>query len=159
MLTPALPFPAASKRCTVNYSAEISLSIGTGWFGCAGSRLAGVKGRGGEVWKRRCSSPSSAGFGARAGLWKQQQEVPVVPSSLPERAGAGIQYQLYVVRMDSATHQPVPAHPFLFVMTRLGAAGGRGRYAAQGERSPVAPSSKHRLQSGLVPRQILSKEQ
>lgn len=40
-----------------------------------------------------------------------------------------------------------------------GAAGRRGCYIAQGEHSPMVPSSKHRLKSELLYRQTLSKVQ
>lgn len=95
MLMPALPFPASSKRCTVNYSGEISLSIGTGWFDFAGSRLVGAKGRVGEVWKRTAAGTEAPALRwLQAGVWKQQQELLMAPSSLPEGAGAGIRYWL-----------------------------------------------------------------
>lgn len=67
MLTPALPFPASSKRCTVNYSGEISLSVGAGWFDFAGSRLAGTKGRSGEVRKGPAAGPRAPGLGGLEG--------------------------------------------------------------------------------------------
>lgn len=56
-LTPALPFPASSKRCTVNYSREISLSTGTDWFDFACSRLEGRMGGIGAIWEQQVLKP------------------------------------------------------------------------------------------------------
>lgn len=140
MLTPALPFPASSKRCTVNYSGEISLSIGSGWFDFAGSRLLSVKGRTGKVWKcSRSSGPSSAlslGWGLEAaaaaaadGSWVLARENWCWNSSSTVSCALGLCY-------TPACSSFIPSSSSCL---NWGAAGRRGCYVAQGERTPVVP--------------------
>lgn len=118
-----IAIPCSSQRCEDNYSGEISLS--TGWFDFAGSRLVGVKGRVGELWKGPAAgAPALCWF--QAGVWKQQhQELLMPPGSLP---GAGIQHKLCVLGLCHTTACSSPPLP-------LASAGGRGPCIAQREQS------------------------
>lgn len=143
-----IAIPCSSQRCEGNYSGETSLSAG--WFDFAGSRLAGMKGRVGELWKGPAAgAPAPALHWVQAGVWKQQhQEVLVPPGSLP---GAGIQHQLCVLELCHTT--ACSSSPFPLPHA---SAGGRGACVAQRE---PGTRSKSRLKRELIYTQILSKEQ
>lgn len=122
-----IAIPCSSQSWEGNYSGEMSLS--TGWFDFAGSRLVGMKGRVGELWKGPAPVvPAPALCWFQAGVWKQQhQELLMPPGSLP---GAGIQHQLCVLGLChttacSSSPLPLPHAP----------AGGRGPCTAQREQS------------------------
>lgn len=92
-----IAIPCSSQSWEGNYSREISLS--TGCFDFAGSRLVGLKGRALEGPAAGAPAPALCWF--QAGVWKQQhQELLVAPGSLP---GAGIQHQLCVLGLCHTT--------------------------------------------------------
>lgn len=122
-----IAIPCSSQRCEGNYSGEISLS--TGWFDSAGSRLVGMKGRAGDLWKDPAAGAPAPALGwFQAGVWERQhQELLMPPGSLP---GAGIQHQLCVLGLCHTT-----ACSSLPLPLPHASAGGRGLCIAQREQS------------------------